>query len=71
MSGITLTLKTDKLSENVWTVLLGAIGDQRCTPFLGAGASFPSIPLGAGIAAALAAKHGYPFGNPSNLTEVA
>src|SRR5262245_10123584 len=59
------------LDENVWTALMQSINIGRCTPFLGAGAAFPAIPLGGQIAQAWAKEYGFPFDNPYNLVEVA
>jgi hypothetical protein len=49
------------LSEGDWDLLIGRIRQGKCTPFLGAGASQPSISLAKDMAASLAKKHGYPF----------
>jgi SIR2-like protein len=59
------------LEDRVWDVLIKRIRDGRCTPFLGAGASFPALPLGSVIAREWAQEHHYPLDNPSNLVEVA
>ncbi len=57
--------------ENVWTALMQSIRMGRCTPFLGAGASFPAVPLGGQIAREWAQEYAFPFDNPNNLIEVA
>ena len=59
------------LPEKTWEILLGRIKDQRCTPFLGAGACYGSLPLGSEIAQKWAADYSYPFSNSDNLIEVA
>jgi hypothetical protein len=59
------------LSERDWTVLLQKIQNQRCTPFLGAGACFGSLPLGSEIAREWSRKYEYPFGDDSDLVRVA
>ncbi len=59
------------LDEKVWTTLIQNIKASRCTPFLGAGASYPALPLGSQIAEEWAKEYGYSFGNPHNLVEVA
>jgi SIR2-like domain len=66
-----ITPMPETLSDKTWDILLGRIKERRCTPFLGAGACFGSLPLGAEIAQKWAADHGYPFTNPNNLIEVA
>jgi hypothetical protein len=49
----------------------GLIREQRILPFLGAGASFPALPLGSTIAGKWAREYNYPGDNPKNLIEVA
>jgi SIR2-like domain len=66
-----ITPMPETLSDKTWDILLGRIKERRCTPFLGAGACYGSLPLGAEIAQKWAADHGYPFTNPNNLIEVA
>lgn len=34
------------MDEKLWNLLIRRIDDQRCTPFLGAGACVPALPLG-------------------------
>jgi hypothetical protein len=62
---------SDTLTDETWLILLERIKSGRCTPFLGAGASFPAIPLGSTIAAEWAKDYNYPGDNPKNLVEVA
>ena len=64
-------LMPESLPDKTWEILLNRIKERRCTPFLGAGACYGSLPLGAEIARKWAADHGYPFSNPDNLIEVA
>ena len=59
------------LEDRVWEMLIKRIRDGRCTPFLGAGAAFPALPLGSDIAREWAQEYDYPLDNPSNLVEVA
>lgn len=61
------------LRDEDWKVLLTRIRDGRCTPFLGAGAGYGVLPLGADIAKEWAEKFGYPLedGSNSNLISVA
>jgi SIR2-like domain len=50
------------LDENDWARLLGRIRDGRCTPFLGAGACFGTLPLGRDIAEQWASQYNFPLG---------
>jgi hypothetical protein len=59
------------LEETTWSILLDRINKKRCLPFLGAGASFPALPLASTIAADWAREYNYPGDNPKNLVEVA
>lgn len=59
------------LGENDWNVLLQKIKFQRCTPFLGAGACYGVLPLGAEIAREWAKKFRYPFSDDGDLVRVA
>lgn len=57
--------------DNEWKPLLTRIADGRCTPFLGAGACYPFLPLGSEIARELAKKYEYPFDDYYDLARVA
>ena len=59
------------LSENEWNRLLKRIDKGNCTPFLGAGACYGTLPLGAEIAREWAKKFGYPFEDSNDLVRVA
>jgi len=59
------------LTDKDWNILIKAIRNQRCTPFLGAGACFGTLPLGGDIARKWAAEHEYPFDDSFNLIKVA
>jgi hypothetical protein len=59
------------MEERHWELLLRRIKDGKCTPFLGAGASYPAIPLGASIAREWSKEFGYPFGECDDLAQVA
>jgi hypothetical protein len=59
------------LDDRTWTTLVQRIQSQRCLPFLGAGASYPALPLGSQIATDWAREYGYPLADSENLTEVA
>lgn len=54
-----------------WEILLDRIREQKCTPFLGAGAAVPALPLGSTIAEEWAREHGYPLGDSHDLARVA
>jgi hypothetical protein len=59
------------LEENSWKLLLKRIAIGKCTPFLGAGASFGVAPLGSDIARAWAKEHKYPLEDCTDLARVA
>jgi hypothetical protein len=61
----------NQLDKNKWKLLLDKIDRGECTPFLGAGASFPTLPLGAQIAEDWAKQWDYPLQDTSNLPRVA
>jgi hypothetical protein len=61
----------DTLEERDWQILISRISDGRCTPFLGAGASFPALPLGSQIAHEWAQTYRYPLEDSQNLARVA
>ena len=50
------------LNENDWKRLLERIKTGKCTPFLGAGACFGTLPLGRDIAQEWAKEYGFPLG---------
>jgi SIR2-like domain len=52
---------TEELRDSDWKRLLLRIKEKKCTPFLGAGASFGSLPLGGDLAEELAKRYRYPF----------
>jgi SIR2-like protein len=54
-----------------WEILLDRIREQKCTPFLGAGASAEVIPSGATIAEKWAAENEYPLDDIHDLARVA
>ncbi len=61
----------DGLNDSEWEVLLSRIEEGRCTPFLGAGACHPPLPLGSQIAREWAKEYGYPFEDDGDLVRVA
>ena len=58
------------LQKTDWTLLLKRIREGRCTPFLGAGASYGTLPLGAAIAEDWAKEFGYPLEDSYDLIKV-
>jgi hypothetical protein len=61
----------ERLTDRDWAILVQRIRDKKCTPFLGAGASYGVLPLGGDIARRWAKEYGYPLEDPSNLISVA
>jgi hypothetical protein len=61
----------ETLEDRDWHLLLRRIEDGKCTPFLGAGACFGTLPLGSRIAQEWAQKHGYPLSDCDDLARVA
>lgn len=58
-------------SDREWEILIQRIKSKNCTPFLGAGAAYGVLPLGADIAREWAQKYEYPLEDSSNLIAVA
>jgi len=61
----------DKLSEGDWKLLIGRIKEGKCTPFVGAGACYGTIPTAAKIAEGWASDEGFPFDDCTDLAKVA
>lgn len=59
------------LTESDWRLLIGRIRLGKCTPFLGAGACVPTLPLGGEIARRWATEDGYPLSDEADLARVA
>ena len=59
------------LEDRDWEVLLDAISNEECTPFLGAGACFGVLPNGTDLARELAEEYDYPLGKDDDLARVA
>ena len=59
-----------QITETEWQMLLRRIEEGRCTPFLGAGASYPALSLGSQIARRWAEQYDYPFDDRDNLVTV-
>jgi len=54
-----------------WEDLILSIQVKACTPFLGAGAASPLLPLGGEVSRAFASEFKYPFPDVTNLPRVA
>ena len=59
------------IAEPDWTNLIDQIKNDRCTPFIGAGACQPWLPLGSKIATDWAQEYGYPLDDNWQLDKVA
>jgi SIR2-like protein len=60
------------VDEDAWETLLDRIQRRRCTPFLGAGATYPTLPLARDIATAWSRTSGLPPGEEAtDLARVA
>jgi SIR2-like domain len=59
------------LTEDDWELLLGRIKAGSCTPFLGAGVSAGTLPLGSDVARKWASAYGYPLDDSHDLARVA
>lgn len=69
-----LTIESTKpitLRDADWDLLLRRIDQGKCTPFLGAGACWPYLPLSNQISQDLAKKYNYPLPDIDNLPRVA
>jgi hypothetical protein len=58
------------LEDEEWEILMNRIREGKCTPFLGAGTCFGTLPLGGVIAKKWAKKHGYPLDDSFDLARV-
>jgi hypothetical protein len=58
------------VTDNDWKTLLDRIRGSKCTPFLGAGASWPTLPTGKQIARDWADEHKYPLEDSHDLARV-
>ena len=59
------------MGDQDWETLLSRIANQKCTPFLGAGASAHILPTGGALADEWANQLTYPFPNRDDLAQVA
>jgi hypothetical protein len=60
----------NSMEDHNWGVLLNRIKQGKCTPFLGAGACYGSLPLGSDIAREWAEEENYPLSDSSDLVRV-
>ena len=66
-----LSRVNEQVTDRDWERLLARILDGKCTPFLGAGASVGTLPLGGDVARRWAAEEGYPLEDEFDLARVA
>jgi hypothetical protein len=59
------------LQDRDWKKLITLIRTGKCTPFIGAGASWPTLPLGSHLAREWSAEYDYPLEDKSDLPRVA
>lgn len=59
------------MDERDWELLVDKVNRRQCTPFLGAGVSYPSMPTGAELSEELATRYPYPLTDKWNLPRVA
>lgn len=59
------------LGDRDWEILLQRIKDKKCTPFIGAGACYGTLPLGSEIARKWADDYSYPLADLGDLSRVA
>lgn len=59
------------LTETEWQYLIEDIREGACTPFVGAGASVPQVPLGSQLARTWADEYRYPLHDRDQLAQVA
>ena len=57
--------------DSDWQLLMRRIAKGACTPFLGAGACYGTLPLGSDVAARWASEHDYPLEDRTDLARVA
>ena len=62
---------SEAFTDRDWDILTKRVKDKKCTPFLGAGACYGVLPLGADIARGWAQQYRYPLEDSSNLVAVA
>jgi hypothetical protein len=63
--------RQSNLRESDWTVLVNAVTDGKCTPFIGPGLSYGHSPMGAELALRWAQEYDYPLEDAVNLPRVA
>lgn len=69
---MSIDLASSSIEEKDWEDLVMLIKMQKCTPFIGAGASYPYLPLGGNLAHYWSERYKYPLINDTNdLAKVA
>jgi hypothetical protein len=66
-----MSIDQGSMREEDWDDLLMLIRMGRCTPFIGAGASYPYLPLGGKLAYDWSDKYHYPLKDSNDLAKVA
>lgn len=59
-----------EFDDNAWKRTVYLIAKDKCTPFIGAGASAEHLPIAGDLAAVLASDYGFPFDNDRDLARV-
>ena len=59
-----------EFDDNAWKRTVYLIAKDKCTPFIGAGASAEHLPVAGALAAVLAKDYGFPFDNDRDLARV-
>jgi hypothetical protein len=59
------------MRDEDWDLLVARIRAEKCTPFLGAGACWPTLPTGKDLARQWAKAHKYPLDDKEDLARVA
>jgi hypothetical protein len=60
-----------EMLDSDWHLLMRRISSGACTPFLGAGACYGTLPVGSDLAKRWAGEHGYPLDDSFDLARVA
>jgi hypothetical protein len=70
LSGAGVDVLDRRWTDRDWDRLVDQIRRGDCTPFLGAGACSPTLPMGADLGRSWATHYGYPFDDDTRLPEV-
>ena len=66
-----MSVDEGELEKKDWDDLLWFIKKGRCTPFIGAGACYPYLPLGGALAYDWSNRYEYPLNDSNDLPKVA